>query len=237
MINWEDEGILLSARPFGENDLVAQVLTRGHGRHAGLVRGGQGIKKRSTFEPGNRLHVRWGGRLAEHLGHYDAEVLDNISGRLFDEPGRLAALLSAAAICEQSVPEREENSSFYEGFLVLLEHLESDFWGEIYVRWELAQLSALGFGIDLSACAGGGNNDQLAYISPKSGRAVSLAAGEPYKDKLFPLPLFLLGQGGGGMTEISQGLEIAGHFLERHLFHPHDKSLPSVRDRLVENFI
>jgi DNA repair protein RecO (recombination protein O) len=237
MIHWEDEGILLSARPFGENDLVAQVLTREHGRHAGLVRGGQSIKKRSTFEPGNRLHVRWGGRLAEHLGHYDAEVLDNISGRLFDEPGRLAALLSAAAICEQSVPEREENSAFFEGFLVLLEHLESDFWGEIYVRWELAQLSALGFGIDLSACAGGGNNDQLAYISPKSGRAVSLAAGEPYKDKLFPLPMFLLGQGGGGIKEISQGLEIAGHFLERHLFHPHDKSLPSVRDRLVENFV
>ncbi|WP_120495441.1 DNA repair protein RecO [Kiloniella sp. EL199] len=237
MIHWEDEGVLLSARPFGENDIIVQVLTREHGRHAGLVRGGQSIKKRSTYEPGNHLHVRWGGRLAEHLGHYDAEVLDNISGRLFDEPGRLAALLSAAAICEQSVPEREENSSFYEGFLVLLEHLESDFWGEIYVRWELAQLSALGFGIDLSACAGGGSNDQLAYISPKSGRAVSLAIGEPYKDKLFPLPLFLLGREGGGAVEVYQGLKISGYFLERHLFHPHDKTLPSVRDRLVENFI
>ena len=237
MIHWEDEGILLSARPFGENDLVAQVLTKEHGRHAGLVRGGQSQKKRPTFEPGNKLYVRWAGRLPEHLGHYDAEVLDNISGRLFDEPGRLAALLSAASICEQAVPEREANTSFYEGLSALLEYLESDFWGEVYVRWELAQLSALGFGIDVTACAGGGRNDQLAYISPKSGRAVSLAAGEPYKEKLFILPHFLLGQGSGGGEEVAQGLKISGHFIERHLFHPHNKGLPSVRDRLLENFL
>ncbi|MCZ4280179.1 DNA repair protein RecO [Kiloniella laminariae] len=237
MIHWEDEGILLSARPFGENDLIAQVLTKEHGRHAGLVRGGQGRTKRATFEPGNRLHVRWKGRLTEHLGNYDAEVLDNISGRLFDEPGRLAALLSAVAICEQAVPERDDHPVFYEGLLTLMAHLESEFWGEVYVRWELAQLSALGFGIDLSGCAGGGDNDQLAYISPKSGRAVSLAAGEPYRDRLFTLPLFLLGKGNGGSDEIAQGLKISGHFLERHLFHPHDRSLPSVRDRLLENFL
>ena len=119
---------------------------------------------------------------------------------------------------------------------MLLAALPGDHWAEVYVRWELALLAELGFGLDLESCAAGGANDQLAYVSPKSGRAVSLAAGEPYRDKLLTLPGFLAGRGGGGVEEVEQGLTLTGFFLERHVFAPHHRDLPPARRRLAERF-
>ena len=235
-MNWSDEGIVLSARRHGENAVIVQLLTRGHGRHAGLVRGGQGKRARGIYQPGNLVAARWSARLAEHLGNYICELVEAHAARVFDDPDRLAALSAAAALAETALPEREPHAACFEGFLALLEALPGDHWAEVTVRWELALLSELGFGLDLKSCAAGGANDQRAYVSPKSGRAVSLAAGEPYRDKLLALPGFLAGRGGGGAEEVGQGLALTGFFLARHVFAPHHRDLPAARRRLAERF-
>ncbi len=232
-MQWSDEGIVLSARPHGETAAVVHLLTRGQGRHAGLVRGGQGRRARGIYQPGNLVAARWSGRLAEHLGTYSCELLESYAARVLDDPARLAALSAAAAVCERALPEREPHAACFEGFLALLEALAGDHWAEAYVRWELALLAELGFGLDLGACAAGGANDQLAYVSPRSGRAVSLTAGEPYRDRLLALPGFLAGRGGGGLEEVGQGLALTGFFLERHVFAPHHRDLPASRRRLA----
>jgi len=235
-MHWIDSGIVLSARPHGESSAVVQVLTRNQGRHAGLVRGAQGKRLSGVYQPGNLVSVRWSGRLAEHLGSYDGELVESYAARVLDDAPRLAALSAAAAVSERALPEREPHAACYEGFLVLLEALTGEHWAEVYVRWELAVLAELGFGLDLSACAGGGANDQLAYVSPRTGRAVSLAAGEPYRDRLLPLPGFLGGRGGGGPDEVALGLALTGFFLERHVFAPHHQPPPAARQRLAERF-
>ncbi|GAB4364208.1 MAG: DNA repair protein RecO [Kiloniellaceae bacterium] len=235
-MKWDDEAIVLSVRPHGETATIVQLLTRRHGRHAGLVRGGQGARLRGIYQAGNRVSASWSGRLPEHLGTLDCELEVSYAARVLDDSARLAALSAAAAVCEGAMPEREPHPACFEGLQALLEALEGEHWAEVYVRWELAFLAELGFGLDLSACAAGGDNDHLAYVSPRSGRAVSLSAGAPYKGKLLPLPGFLVGRGEGGRAEVAQGLALTGFFLERHLFHPHDKSLPPARQRLEHHF-
>lgn len=235
-MHWNDQGIVLSARPHGESSAVVHLLTREQGRHAGLVRGAWGKRARGVYLPGNLVAARWGGRLAEHLGTYTCELVESYAARVLDEPARLAALSSAAILSERALPEREPHAACFEGFLALLDALPGDHWAEAYVRWELALLAELGFGLDMTSCAGGGANDQLAYVSPKSGRAVSLAAGEPYRDRLLPLPGFLSGRGGGGQGEVAQGLALTGFFLERHVFGPDHQPLPAARRRLAERF-
>lgn len=236
MIEWSDDGIVLSARPHGETAAIVHVLTPEWGRHAGLVQGGQGRKARALYQPGNRLAVTWSGRLADNLGTFRCELETSHAARLLDDPKRLTALSAAAAICERALPEREAHPACFHGFLALLEALEGDHWAEVYVRWELGLLADLGFGLDLSACAGGGDNDQLAYVSPRTGRAVSLAAGEPYRDRLLPLPPFLIGRGAGGAEEVAQGLHLSSYFLERSIFHLQDRPLPPARERLAALF-
>lgn len=235
-MHWSDEGIVLSARPHGESGAILQLLTREHGRHAGLVRGGQGKRARGLLQPGNLVAAQWSGRLAEHLGSYTCEPVSAYAAQVLDDADRLAALAAAAAVSEGALPEREPHAVCFEGLRVLMEELPGDHWAEVYVHWELGLLAELGFGLDLAKCAAGGANDQLAYVSPKSGRAVSLAAGEPYRDKLLALPGFLAGRGGGGPTEVAQGLALTGFFLERFVFAPHHKPLPAARQRLADRF-
>lgn len=235
-MKWEDEAIVLAARPHGETAAVVQLLTRAHGRHAGLVRGGQSARLRGIYQSGNRVSATWSGRLPEHLGSLECELECSYMARVLDDSDRLAALSAATAVCEGAMPEREPHPACFEGLLALLEALEGDHWAEVYVRWELAFLAELGFGLDLSRCAAGVENDQLAYVSPRSGRAVSLSAGAPYREKLLPLPGFLVGRGEGGKAAVAEGLALTGFFLERHLFHPHDKPLPAARLRLEQRF-
>jgi DNA repair protein RecO (recombination protein O) len=235
-MHWSDEGIVLSARPHGETGAVVHLLTRAQGRHAGLVRGGQGKRARAILQPGNLVAAEWSGRLAEHLGTYTCELLEGHAARVLDDAARLAALSAAAAVCEGALPEREPHGPCFEGLRALLDALPGEHWAEVYVHWELALLGELGFGLDLAKCAAGGANDQLAYVSPRSGRAVSLAAGEPYRDKLLTLPGFLAGRGGGGAEEVAQGLALTGFFLERHVFGPQHKPLPAARVRLAARF-
>ncbi|MBW8056354.1 MAG: DNA repair protein RecO, partial [Nitrospira sp.] len=143
-MHWTDDGIVLSARRHGENSVVVQLLTRGHGRHAGLVRGGQGKRARGIYQPGNLVAARWSARLPEHLGNYTCELVDAHAARVFDDPDRLAALSAAAALAETALPEREPHAACFEGFLALLDALTGEHWAEVTVRWELALLAELG---------------------------------------------------------------------------------------------
>lgn len=237
MIEWSDDALVLAARPHGETSAVLQLLTREHGRHAGLLRGAFGRRNRGLLEPGNQVTAKWQARLADHLGTFSCELTAAHSARLLDDPDRLAALSAAAALCEEALPERESHPLCFDAFLALIEALEGEHWAETYVRWELGILGELGFGLDLANCAAGGDNNQLAYVSPRSGRAVSLAAAAPFRERLLALPSFLAGQGGqGGKTEVAQGLRLTGYFFERHIFHPRERQLPSARRRLQERF-
>ena len=236
MIDWRDEGIVLSARPHGEDAAVVQLLTRARGRHAGLARGAQSKRQRGTFQPGNRVDAAWRARLPDHLGNLTCELLRSPAAGLFEYPERLDALSAAMSVAEHALPERTAHPAAFEGTAALLDALDGDHWAEALVHWELLLLREVGFGLDLTQCAGGGPNDQLVYVSPRTGRAVSLSKGEPYADKLLSLPGFLAGYGGGGGREVALGLQLTGYFLRRHVFHPEDRDLPAARLRVAERF-
>lgn len=233
-MQWSDDGIVLSARRHGEASAVVSLLTRERGRHAGLVRGAvrgnQGL-----LEPGNAVRAVWRGRLAEHLGTLTCELTMAHAARLLDGPSRLAALVASCAIVETALPEREPCPEVFAALLELLEHLAgADDWARVYVLWELHLLGALGYGLDLTRCAATGRNDQLAFVSPRSGRAVSLSAGEPYRDRLLPLPRFLTADGEAiAPRDVADGLALTGYFLARHVYAPQSRELPAARRRLI----
>ncbi len=236
-MDWVDEGIVLGARKHGESSAIVQLFTRAYGRHAGLVRGGAGSRARGVYQPGNRVSARWRARLAEHLGAFTCELTHSHAAALLDDPLRLAGLTSACAVAEAVLPERHPYPKLYDAFLALLDALADEpAWAAVYVRWELGLLGELGFGLDLSRCAATGATEELVYVSPKSGRAVSRAAGEVYRDRLLPLPAFLIGNGEAPPGEVAAGLRLTGHFLDRHVFAPHERALPPARDRFVERF-
>jgi DNA repair protein RecO (recombination protein O) len=238
-MEWHEEGILLSARPHGEGGAVVSLLTRGQGRHAGLVKGGMSRSVGGRYQPGNRLLATWRGRLAEHLGHFTCELLDCPAARLLDDPERLAGLAAALAVAEASLPEREPHPRVYDGLAALIAALESGApdWPTIYARWELALLTDLGYGLDLSACALTGTTRGLAFVSPKSGRAVAAEAAEPWRDRLLPLPAFLRDPAApADRAALLEALALTGFFLERHAFAalPGRAALPPARGRLIE---
>ena len=235
-MDWNDQAIVLSSRPHSETGLVASLLTRAHGRHAGFIHGGVSRKTRPIWQPGNVVDVAWRARLAEQLGNYTGELREPHAARVLDDAGELAGLAAACAVIDAALPEREPHPAMFEGFHAFLGALGHDGWPAIYVRLELGLLQELGFGLDLKACALTGATEDLAFVSPKTGRAVSRAAAEPYRDKLVALPPFL--STGGGLPadagELRQGLDLTGFFLERHVFWPHNKPLPRARARFME---
>lgn len=230
-MDWTDEAITLSWRPHGESGAVASVLTRDHGRHAGLVRGGRSSRMRATLEPGTQVTCHWRGRLAEHLGAFDLEPIRAFAPGLLDRSGPLAALASACALADACLAEREPHPAVFRGMAALLPALEGEHWGEVTVRWELGLLAEVGFALELDVCAVTGVNDLLTHVSPRTGRAVSASAAEPFLERLLPLPGFLSGRGGGGPAEVAAGLHLTGHFLERHVLRG---PLPDARARLAE---
>lgn len=227
-MEWTDDAIVLSARRHGESAAIVTLLTREHGRHAGLVPGGAGKRARGLYETGNLLRATWRARLPEHLGHFACEMAAANAAKLLDEPLRLAALAAAAAVADAALPERAPHPRAYAGLLELLAAFTdparaAEDWGAAYAHWELDLLAELGFGLDLGECAATGTNDRLTYVSPKSGRAVSAAAGEPYRDRLLALPGFLLGPEErparpANLGEVLSALALTGHFLARDVF-------------------
>jgi DNA repair protein RecO (recombination protein O) len=234
-MNWSDEGIVLSMRPHGESGLVASLLTRAHGRHAGFVPGGGSRRARPMWQPGNLVDVEWRARLSEQLGNYSGELREPHAARALDDASELAGLSAACAMIDAALPEREPHPAIFDGFRALLGALGHPGWPVIYVRLELGLLQELGFGLDLEKCAATGTTEDLAYVSPKTGRAVSRAAAGPYKEKLLELPAFL---STGGLPsdddQLLKGFDLTGYFLERHVFWPHNKPLPPARSRFME---
>jgi DNA repair protein RecO (recombination protein O) len=242
-MEWTDEAIVLAARPHGEGAAIVSLLTRGQGRHAGLVHGGAGRSKRAVVEVGNRVHAVWRARLAEHLGSLTLEATHFHAAALLDDAARLAAMASACAVADAALPEREPHPALYTGTCALLDLLEKapdEIWPAAYVRWELGLLAELGYGLDLAKCAATGSTDDLAWVSPRTGRAVSRAAGAPYREKLLALPVFLGGRpeaDDGPDGDIAAGLALTGHFLAAQVFAPFNRPPPPARDRLVARLV
>jgi DNA repair protein RecO (recombination protein O) len=234
-MEWRDAGFVLAARRHGESAIIIELLTREHGRHAGLVRGGQSPKLRAVLQPGNEVAALWRGRLAEHLGTIICEIVRSYAARILDDPDRLAALTAAAALVAAALPEREPHPDVFTSFADLLKALDSATdWPARYVRWECDLLAAVGFGLDLGRCAVTGVTTDLAYVSPRTGRAVSRAAGLPYHHKLLLLPEFLWCKEPAGRHQIALGLSLTEHFLVHHVFLPQGRTLPAARLRLAE---
>ncbi len=234
-MQWTDEGVILSVRSHGETAAVVEVLTRAHGRHLGLVHGGRSRRARPVLQPGNHVDVTWKARLSEHLGAVTVEARRSYGAEALEDAAALGALTALASLAHE-LPERDPHPALFEVTLFVLGFLDDPtVWPALYVRWELALLEELGFGLDLGQCAATGRNDDLIYVSPKSGRAVSASAGEPYKERLLALPRFLRGQSGGGVTmaDIDAGLALTGHFLEHRIYAPRGETLPDPRRRLV----
>lgn len=237
-MEWADEAVVLGMRAHGEHAAVLDVLTRSHGRHAGLVRGGSSRKARADLQPGNSLHVVWRARLSEHLGSFVAEPITARSGALIEARERLAGLNAFTAMVHAALPEREPHEGVFEAGLVLLDAMiTADIldWLALYVRWEMGLLMELGFGLDLSCCAATGVSEDLTHVSPRSGRAVSAAAAAPYRDRLLKLPAFLLGaQNGVSYEDVQAGLALTEYFLARRVFYPHGQDVPGARLQLQE---
>ncbi len=238
-MEWSDEAVVLSVRAHGETAAIVELLTRAHGRHSGLVHGGRSRKARPVLQMGNHVSAAWKARLPEHLGHMRVELQRGYAASSMDDPAALTALTSLCAL-SRLLPEHDPHPNLYEITLFVLGFLDDEtVWPALYVRWELALLDELGFGLDLSSCAATGTTEDLAHVSPKSGRAVSRGAGLPYQDKLLSLPQFLTKSRPTGANaivtagDISAGLALTGHFLATRVLNPRDLALPEPRGRLV----
>lgn len=232
-MEWRDEGVILAVRRHGETSAIAEILTAAHGRCLGLVRGGRSRVQRPILQAGNLVQLLWRARLEEHLGNFTLEPLALKAGAIMEEPFRLAGL-SAIVGLAQLLPEREPHQRLYDALHVVLDQIDQDdVWPALLVRWEMGLLDELGFGLDLSKCAATGGREDLAYVSPKTGRAVSAAAGAPYKDRLFTLPAFLAGPAAASAADVLDGFRLTGYFLNRHVFEPRGIAVPDARDTVI----
>ena len=234
-VDWEDRGIVISLRSHGETDAIVTLLTENRGRHAGLVKGGDGRRYRSFLQPGNLVQATWRARLDAHLGTYAIEALRSYAAQAMSVPVRLAGLSALCAMIDTTLPEREPYPAVFAMALKLLDNLDHPAWTAFYVRWELALLREMGYGLDLRNCAATGRSADLAYVSPRTGRAVSQEGAGPYKERLLRLPAFLIDEAGEtARDDIFAGLELTGHFFDRNVFAPHRQALPQARSRFID---
>jgi DNA repair protein RecO (recombination protein O) len=235
-MTFTDIGIVLDARAHGETHAVADVFTREHGRRAGLVYGGQGKRMRPLLQPGNEVTLEWKGRGDDSLGHFTLEMSHARAGEAMGERLSLSALSAACAVALAVLPEREAHARAYAAMAVLLANLSDiDIWPALMARWELGLLAELGFGLTLDRCASTGARENLIYVSPRSACAVSAEAGEPYKDRMLPLPPFLRGASSEAtLQEAVDALKTTGFFIETRILHLSDKQLPEARLRIME---
>ncbi len=215
-MDWEAPAIVLDARPYGEADAIAAVLTLEHGLHRGLARGGSSRGGAALWQPGNLVQARWTGRLAEQLGSFSADLVHPGAALAMEDALALAMLCAACAVTVGALPEREPHPEAFEGLLRLILALpEGEAALTRLVRWETALLAALGYGFDLSVCAVSGASAGLAFVSPRTGRAVAAAAAGLWRERLLVLPRFLLDDAPPepGPADWRDGLRLTGHFL------------------------
>ena len=238
-MDWTDEGLVLSARRHGENSLIVNLLTREQGRHAGLVRGASNTRNRGLYQPGNHLRAHWRGRLAEHLGNFTCELLHSHAAEYLHEPLPLMALSSATAILDSALPERAPFPGLFAKLEALIRNFGKPGWQVGYIRWELDLLTELGFGLDLRECAATGSDQDLIYVSPRTGRAVSAKAGRDYHDRLLALPRFLREDTNSDISGaiLYEGRELTGYFLRRHVLSDTRYGLPAARERLADSLL
>jgi len=234
-MEWEAPGIVLDARPFGEGDALAAVFTEQHGAHRGWVRGAQSRTHAAVWQAGNLVQVRWVSRLSEQLGTFSAELVHPAAALAMDDALTLAMLSAACATAEGALPEREPHPRVFAGLLRFLARLPlgAAMLAE-QVRWEAALLADLGYGLDLTRCAVTGADSGLAWVSPKSGRAVSEEGAGLWKSRLLRLPPLLTGNAPGNAVDWRDGLAVTGHFLARDAFGLHHKPLPQARQALYD---
>ena len=236
-MEWRDEGVVVGVRAHGETSAIAEILTAEHGRCLGMVRGGRSRHMRPVLQPGNLVMVTWRARLEEHMGAFQLEPLALKAGFILSYPFRLAGLSTLMALA-QMLPEREPHPKLYHAAHVVLSSIEDDaVWPALLARWEMGLLEELGFGLDLSKCASTGQAHDLHYVSPRTGRAVSREAAQPYVDRLFALPAFLRGENDMLVGDVLAGLKLTGYFLERHVFRPRAIAMPPARQWLLDGLI
>lgn len=230
-MEWQDEGIVLSSRKHGETSAILEVMTRAHGRHLGLVRGGRSRKQQPVLQPGNRLSLIWRARLDEHLGTFQAEPLAFNAARLLESATAVYGLLTLAAHL-RLLPERDPHAALYETLGIVIDNLgDAHAAAELVARFELLVLDELGFGLDLTRCAATGQTDDLAYVSPRTGRAVSREAGGPWHDRMLILPDFLHpnAREAADQAAIEAAFRLTGFFLFRHVYEPRAIAEPEAR--------
>lgn len=229
-MEWQAPGIILDVRPYGDTDAIATIFTEEHGAHRGLAKGAQSRSKAAIWQKGNLVEARWVGRLSEQLGSLSAELVHATAAPVMDDALLLAVLASCCAVADGALLEREPQPVVFEGLVRLLARLPL---GEIVlgeaVRWELSLLAGLGYGLDLASCAVTGTAEALIGVSPRTGRAVSASAAGIWRDRLLPLPGFLLSDSPGDPAEWLDGLKLTAHFLARDAFGHHHRPLPQPR--------
>mgnify|MGYP001160648660 CR=1 FL=1 len=238
-MDWTGDGILLTGRPQGENAALIEVLTAGHGIRRGVVRGGSGRRLAPVLQPGNELRLNWRARLEDQLGHFTVEPLRSRAGAIMADAERLTALNAACALTVFALPDHEPHPRLHAVTGVLFDRLAAgDPWLGVYLLWERVLLDETGYGLDLSVCAVSGEVDGLAYVSPRSGRAVSAEAAGRWADRLLPLPRLLLdATSPESRTQMAEGLRTTGHFLHEVLAPGlGNRPLPEARARLVARF-
>ncbi len=229
-MEWTDEGTVLGVRRHGEANAIVELMTKAHGRHLGIVRGGAGARMRPVLQPGNQVRATWRARLDEHLGNYTVEGLRLRAAEFLPAPHAVYAVSYLAAL-SRLLPERDPHPALHAMLEMVLDHVADPLYSAaLVVRFEVKLLADLGFGLDLSQCAVSGASEELAYVSPKSGRAVSRTAGDPWRDKLFPLPAFIAdGDAAPSLADLAAGFALTEHFLLRHVIEPRGEALPQVR--------
>ena len=235
-MQWSDEGIIIGTRRHGETSLIVELMTPVHGRHLGLVRGGRSRQRQPLLQPGNSVMATWRARLDAHLGHYTVEGTTQRAARLIENAAGLYGIQALAALL-RLLPERDPHPKLYDGLLAILDFLDDPLIaGGLLVRFELKLLDDLGFGLDLERCAATGTNDDLAYVSPKTGRAVSRSAGEPYHDRLLALPSFLMEAPSTSRPDavaVADAFRLTGYFLARHVYEPRGLAPSEARASLM----
>lgn len=234
MIEWRDEGICLGARPHGESAAIVEVFTARHGRHAGVVRGGAGRRMAAVLQPGTQVDVVWRARLEDHIGAFTVEPLLGRAGVAMAHPATLLGLGASVALLRATLPERAPQPGLYQATVALFDLFpHPEVWPLAHLRWEVLALEVLGFALDLSCCAVTGATEGLAYVSPRTGRAVSRAAAGDWADRLLPLPPCLVGAEPVDQAEVAAALRVTGHFLAQVMAET-GAELPAARGRYLD---
>ena len=231
-MEWRDEGLIIGLKRHGESSVIVEMMTQAHGRHLGIVKGGRSRRMQTYLQPGNSAECVWRARLDEHLGMFTVEVTRARAAQIMEKPLALHGMNLLGSLL-RLLPERDPHPALYETISIMMDHLgERNVAPALMVRLELAVLAELGFGLDLSCCAATGETQDLIYVSPKTGRAVSRTAGEPWRDRLLRLPEFLGGAQEASsplIDDVRQGFALTGFFLERDVYGPRGQPVPDAR--------